>query len=121
MTGHQNIAFCVSYMLISLNAKQKRDKKPSLKWHLVWQKDWRSVVSKLKNCKSFVNLFQVLNNQLQQVLNKNNNQRQPSVVIEETIMEDATFPEQVAQEITIKDGTVTHIGAGPYNGFVQGS
>ena len=39
--------------------------------------------------------------------------------IEETIEEDAIFPEQVAQEVVIKDDTVTHIGAGPYNGFIQ--
>ena len=62
----------------------------------------------------FTNLFQVLNSQFKK-------QNQPSVVVEETVIEDATFPEQVAQEITIKDGTVTHIGAGPYNGFMQGS
>ena len=30
------------------------------------------------------------------------------------------FAIQVAQEIIIKDGTITHIGAGPYNGFLQG-
>ena len=73
--------------------------------------------------KYLINLFQILNNQLQQVINNNNtnNQRQPSVVIEETVLEDAIFPEQVAQEITIKDDTVTHIGAGPYNGYLQGS
>ena len=47
--------------------------------------------------------------------------RQPKVVVEETVTEDATFPEQVGQAITIKDGTVAHIGAGPYNGFIQGS
>ena len=69
----------------------------------------------------FIYLFQVLNNQLQQVINNTSNQRQPSVVIEETIIEDSTFPEQVAQELIIKDDTVTHIGAGPYNGFMQGS
>ena len=36
-------------------------------------------------------------------------------------MEDATHPEVVAQEIIVKDGTVTHIGGGQYNGFLQGS
>ena len=65
--------------------------------------------------------MKVLNNKLQRLVKNKNNQRQPSVVVEETVIEDATFPEQVAQEITIKDGTVTHIGAGPYNGFMQGS
>ena len=53
-----------------------------------------------------------------QILHK---RRQPKVVVEETVTEDATFPEQVGQAITIKDGTVAHIGAGPYNGFIQGS
>ena len=88
------------------------------------------------------NLFQTQNNQQQRVVVNNNNnnnnnniQRQPFVVveetieeditpvriIEETIIEDATVPEQIAQEIIIKDGTITHIGAGPYNGFLQGS
>ena len=37
------------------------------------------------------------------------------------IEEDATVPEQVAQEIIIKNGNITHIAAGPYNGFLQGS
>ena len=64
--------------------------------------------------------MKVLNNQLQRLVKNNKNQRQPSVVVEETVVEDATFPEQVAQEITIKDDTATHIGAGPYNGFIQG-
>ena len=43
----------------------------------------------------------------------------PTAVIEETIIEDARVPEQVAQEIIIKDGTITHIGAAPLNGFFQ--
>ena len=63
--------------------------------------------------------IQILNKQVQQVVNNNNNQHQPSVVIEETVTEDATFPEQVAQEIIIKDDSVTHISAGSYNGFIQ--
>ena len=45
----------------------------------------------------------------------------PTAIIEETIIEDATVPEIIGQEIIIKDGTITHIGAGPYNGFLQGS
>ena len=49
-----------------------------------------------------------------------NNQHQPSIVLEETVLEDATFPEQGAQELIIKDGTVTHISGGQYNGFIQG-
>ena len=43
----------------------------------------------------------------------------PTAVIEETIIEDARVPEQVAQEIIIKDGTITHIGAAPLDGFFQ--
>ncbi len=62
--------------------------------------------------------FQTQNNQ-QQVINSNN-QRQPTAVIEEIIVEDATVPEQVAQEIIVKGHNITHIAAGPYNGFLQG-
>jgi len=43
----------------------------------------------------------------------------PTIVIEETIIEDASVPEQIAQQIVIQDGTITHLGAGPYNGFLQ--
>ena len=43
----------------------------------------------------------------------------PGKVIEEVIIEDASVPEIIAQEVIIKDGTITHIGAGPYNGFIQ--
>ena len=63
--------------------------------------------------------FQTLFSKLQQVISNDKSIRQPSVIIEETIEEDAIFPEQVAQEVVIKDDTVTHIGAGPYNGFIQ--
>ena len=60
--------------------------------------------------------FQILHNPI-----SNKIQRQPSFVTEETVIEDATFPQQVVQEMIIKDGTVTHIGGGQYNGFIQGS
>ena len=50
-----------------------------------------------------------------------NNQHKPYIALEETVLEDVTFPEQAAQELIIKDGTVTHIGGGQYNGFIQGS
>ena len=60
--------------------------------------------------------FQILHNPI-----NNKNQQQPSLVVEETVIEDATFPEQAVQELIIKDGTVTHIGGGQYNGFIQGS
>ena len=43
----------------------------------------------------------------------------PGKVVEEVIIEDASVPEIIAQEVIIKDGTITHIGAGPYNGFIQ--
>ena len=66
----------------------------------------------------FINQFQILNNPL---LIGNKNQHQSSVIIEETVEEDATFPQQAFQEVIIKDGTVTHIGGGQYNGFIQGS
>ena len=60
--------------------------------------------------------FQILHNPI-----SNKIQRQPSFVTEETVIEDATFPELPVQELIIKDGTVTHIGGGLYNGFIQGS
>ena len=66
----------------------------------------------------FMNQFQILNNPL---LIGNKNQHQSSVIIEESVEEDATFPQQAFQEVIIKDGTVTHIGGGQYNGFIQGS
>ena len=66
----------------------------------------------------FMNQFQILNNPL---LIGNKNQHQSSVIIEERVIEDATFPQQAVQELIIKDGTVTHIGGGQYNGFIQGS
>ena len=43
----------------------------------------------------------------------------PNKVVEEVIIEDASVPEIIAQEIIIKDGTITHIGAAPLNGFFQ--
>ena len=65
----------------------------------------------------FKDKFQIL----ESPLSIRNKQHQPYIVLEETVLEDATFPEQVAQELIIKDGTVTHIGGGQYNGFIQGS
>ena len=66
----------------------------------------------------FINQFQILKNPL---LIGNIDQNKSSVIIEETVTEDATFPQQAVQELIIKDGTVTHIGGGQYNGFIQGS
>ena len=68
---------------------------------------------------NIINSFQILNNRPQEVSSINNNQRQASVKIEETVVEDARFPEQGAKEIIIKDGTVTQISGGQYNGFIQ--
>lgn len=56
-----------------------------------------------------------------QISQNTNSQRPPKLVIEETVLEDATFPELVGQEIVIKGDTVTHIGGGPYDGFLQES
>ena len=66
----------------------------------------------------FINQFQILKSPL---LTGNKNQNQPSVIVEETVTEDATFQQQAVREMIIKDGTVTHIGGGQYNGFIQGS
>ena len=68
---------------------------------------------------NIINSFQILNNRPQEVSSINNNQRQASVKIEETVVEDARFPEHGAKEIIIKDGTVTKISGGQYNGFIQ--
>ena len=48
-----------------------------------------------------------------------NNQQE--IIVEETVLEDATVPEQVAQEIIIDGRTITHISAGPFDGYLQGS
>ena len=68
---------------------------------------------------NIINSFQILNNRPQEVSSINNNQRQASLKIEETVVEDARFPEHGAKEIIIKDGTVTQISGGQYNGFIQ--
>ena len=44
-----------------------------------------------------------------------------TAVVEETVVEDATVKEQVAQELIIKGRDIKFIAAGPYNGFLQGS
>ena len=67
---------------------------------------------------AFLYQFQILNNPSKI---RYDNIRQPSLVVQETITEDSTFPEQAVHEIIIKDGTVTHIGGGQYNGYIQGS
>ena len=43
----------------------------------------------------------------------------PLKIVEETVIEDLSVPEIIAQEVIIKDGSITTIGAGPYNGFIQ--
>ena len=68
---------------------------------------------------NIINSFQILNNRPLEVSSINNNQHQASVKIEETVVEDARFPEQGAKEIIIKDNTVTQISGGHYNGFIQ--
>ena len=52
---------------------------------------------------NIINSFQILNNRPQEVSSINNNQHQASVKIEETVVEDARFPEHGAKEIIIKD------------------
>ena len=68
---------------------------------------------------NIINSFQILNNRPQEVSSINNNQHQASVKIEESVTEDARFPEKVAKELIIKDDTVTRISGGQYNGFIQ--
>ena len=62
--------------------------------------------------------FQVQNNIQQEVIN---NQIQKNSILEETIVKDATVPEQVAQEIIINGRTITRISAGAYKGYLQES
>ena len=62
--------------------------------------------------------FQVQNNIQQEVIN---NQIQKNSILEETIVKDATVPEQVAQEIIINGRKITRISAGAYNGYLQES
>ena len=42
-----------------------------------------------------------------------------TTILEETIVEDAIAPEQVAQEIIINGRNITLVSAGPYNGYLQ--
>ena len=62
--------------------------------------------------------FQVHDNIQQEVIN---NQIQNTPILEETIVKDATVPEQVAQEIIINNGKITRISAGAYKGYLQES
>ena len=62
--------------------------------------------------------FQVHNNIQQEVIN---NQIQKTSILEETIVNDATVPEQVAQEIIINNSKITRISAGAYKGYLQES
>ena len=62
--------------------------------------------------------FQVQNNIQQEVIN---NQIQKNSILEETIVKDATVPEQVAQEIIINNRKITRISAGAYKGYLQES
>ena len=62
--------------------------------------------------------FQVQNNIQQEVIN---NQIQKNSILEETIVKDATVPEQVAQEIIIDGRKITRISAGAYKGYLQES
>ena len=43
-----------------------------------------------------------------------------TTILEETVMEDASVPEHVAQEIIINGRNITFISAGPYIGYLQG-
>ena len=48
------------------------------------------------------------------------NHLQLTTILEETVMEDASVPEHVAQEIIINGRNITFISAGPYIGYLQG-
>ena len=62
--------------------------------------------------------FQVNDNIQQEVVN---NQIQKTSILEETIVKDATVPEQVAQEIIINNRKITRISAGADKGYLQES
>ena len=59
--------------------------------------------------------FQIHNKKQQDV-----NHMQLTTILEETVMEDASVPEHVAQEIIINGRNITFISAGPYIGYLQG-
>ena len=63
--------------------------------------------------------FQTQKN-VQQSFITSNHRTQEINILEETIVKDAMVLEQVAQEIIISGRNITHIVAGPYDGYLEG-
>ena len=57
---------------------------------------------------------------MQQSFFTRNHRTNHTNIFEETVVEDALVHEQVAQEIIIRGHNITHIVAGPYNGYLEG-
>ena len=64
-------------------------------------------------------LFQTQKN-VQQSFITSNHRTQETNILEETVVKDAMVLEQVAQEIIISGRNITHIVAGPYDGYLEG-
>ena len=64
-------------------------------------------------------MFQTQKN-VQQSFITSNHRTQETNILEETIVKDAMVLEQVAQGIIISGRNITHIVAGPYNGYLEG-
>ena len=57
---------------------------------------------------------------MQQSFITSNQRKQQTNILEETYAEGAMVQEQVAQEIIIRGRKITHIAAGPYDGYLEG-
>ena len=57
---------------------------------------------------------------MQQSFITSNHTTQETNILEETVVKDAMVLEQVAQEIIISGRNITHIVAGPYDGYLEG-
>ena len=64
-------------------------------------------------------LFQLQKN-VQHSFVTSNHRTQETNILEETVVKDAMVLEQVAQEIIISGRNITHIVAGPYDGYLEG-
>ena len=62
--------------------------------------------------------FQIQNNK-QPKIRDINDQTLQTTILEQTYVEDAIVPEQVAQEIIFNGRNITRISAGPYSGYLQ--
>ena len=68
----------------------------------------------------FKKLFFQTQKNVHQSFITSNQRKQQTNILEETYAEDAMVQEQVAQEIIIRGRKITHIAAGPYDGYLEG-